>query len=109
MSTIDRQRAILDILFRERHATAKKLAEMFGVSERTIRSDIEELSCHYPIFTVRGRYGGGIQIEKGFWAGVKLSQKQANLLHNLRDSLSGDDLAIMDSILDQFAPYKGGH
>lgn len=107
LSTLDRQLAILDILSRERHATAKNLAEAFGVSERTIRSDIEELSCHFPIQTVRGRYGGGIRLEKELRFGIKLSHKQVDLLCRLRNSLMGDDLTVMDSILEQFAPSAG--
>ena len=53
----ERRAAILDALCIRRQDTIANLAEEFGVNEKTIRRDIEELSCSYPIETVRGRYG----------------------------------------------------
>jgi len=38
------------------------LAFEFGVSERTIRRDIDALSLVAPIYTQAGRYGGGVYI-----------------------------------------------
>lgn len=50
----ERRAAIFDALCIRRHDTVENLASEFGVSEKTIRRDIEELSCSYPIETVRG-------------------------------------------------------
>ena len=49
----ERRAAIFDALCIRRHDTVENLASEFGVSEKTIRRDIEELSCSYPIETVR--------------------------------------------------------
>ena len=41
----ERRAAILDALCIRRQDTIANLAEEFGVNEKTIRRDIEELSC----------------------------------------------------------------
>ena len=56
-SKIARQHAILETLSFRRHATMTELAEMFGVSTRTIYSDVLDLSREYPVDTKRGKYG----------------------------------------------------
>ena len=83
------------------------LAALFGVSERTIRNDILTLSCSYPIQTVRGRYGGGVVLADWFRRESKtLSPKQESLLRRVAEALTGEDLAVMNSILAQFALCK---
>lgn len=106
INTIERREAILDALCIRRKDTAENLAQEFGVSERTIRNDIVELSCSYPIEMVRGRHGGGIKVAEWFRRTVKtLNPKQAELLKRLAPMLSGADLETMNSIISQFAPY----
>lgn len=103
----DRRLAILEYLCQVRHDSIANLATMFGVSKRTIRYDITALSCSYPITTVRGANCGGVFVAKWFHLDQRrLSPPQVELLHRLKDSLSGEDLVIMDSILSQFAPYS---
>ena len=104
----ERQGAILNFLFRKRYATEKELAEMFGVSERTIRKDIAAIGCIRPVKTVRGRYNSGVWLEDWFVPDANtLSSKQEGLLTRLRVPLVGEDLIVMNSILTQFAPAKG--
>ena len=89
MTMFERQSAILNLIYRERHTTETKLAEMFGVSNRTIRKDIISLACIVPIKTVRGRYGGGIWLEDWFDPNSNyLSATQENLLKRIRDRKS---------------------
>ena len=103
----DRRLAILEYLCQVRHDSVANLAAMFGVCKRTIRYDITALSCSYPITTVRGANGGGVFVAKWFHLNRKtLSDSQLELLYRLRESLSGNDLTTMDSILSQFAPYS---
>ena len=84
----------------------ERRAAIFDASEKTIRRDIEELSCSYPIETVRGRYGGGVKVADWYHQNRKtLSPEQAELLKRLAPSLEGDDLAVMNSIISQFSPY----
>lgn len=80
------------------------LAFEFGVSTRTIRNDIDILSLSYPIETIRGRYGGGVKVADGYYLNRKyLKPEQQELLERLRTSLSGNDLAVINSILKDFA------
>ena len=61
----DRQKRIYEIVRARGHVTSSSLAAELGVTERTIRSDVEELSCEYPIEIVPGN-GGGIRLQAGF-------------------------------------------
>ncbi len=107
MTMFERHSAILNLIYRERHTTEAKLAEMFGVSERTIRKDIVCLACILPIKTVRGRYGGGIWLEDWFDPNSNvLSAAQEDLLKRVGKTLAGKDLLVLNSILIQFAPSK---
>lgn len=102
----ERRAAILDVLCVRRQDTVANLAEEFGVNEKTIRRDIEELACSYPIETVRGRYGGGVKVLDWYHRKVRmLSPEQAALLKKLAPGLEGHDLEVMNSIITQFAPY----
>lgn len=104
MTPSERRDAIIDVLCKRRQDTVANLAHKFGVSVRTIKYDIEELTLAHPIETIRGRYGGGVRIADGYYAGRKyLKQNQKELLVKLSDKLSGDDLAVMKSILRDFA------
>jgi predicted DNA-binding transcriptional regulator YafY len=107
MTAIERREAILDVLCVRRKDQVKNLAVEFGVSEKTIRTDLEVLGCSYPIETVRGRYGGGVQVADWYHRGRKyLSPEQADLLKRIAPSLEGSDLEILNSILNKFAPYQ---
>ena len=58
LGTADRRCMIMKTLFTKKHITIQELALHFGVSERTIRRDIEQLSLSEPIYTQPGKYGG---------------------------------------------------
>ena len=106
MTVTERREAILDALCVRREEKIKNLAAEFGVTERTIRTDLEVLGCSYPIETVRGRYGGGVKVADWYHRNRSyLSTEQADLLAQLARSLEGRDLEVMTSILDKFAPY----
>ena len=61
MTATDRRMEIISILVVSGHATAKELAQEFGVTRRTILRDIAALSYGYPIYTKPGA-GGGVFI-----------------------------------------------
>ena len=65
MSANERRAEIIRILEGRREEKRKNLASQLGVSERTIRYDIEALMTEYPIETVRGN-GGCIRLAKGY-------------------------------------------
>lgn len=104
MNPNDRRLEIIEILCLRRQETMPNLAHELGVSIETIKRDITILSLSYPIETIRSRYGGGIRIREGY----KLNQKflkptQQDLLERLRPTLSGEDLATLESIFHDFA------
>lgn len=66
MEASERRTAILKLLCRRRYETIKNLVHEFGVSERTVRRDIEVLSYNEPIYTQAGKYGGGIYITDNY-------------------------------------------
>lgn len=103
----ERRELLLESLLQRREDTIDNLASEFGVNERTIRRDIEQLTSSYPLETVRGRYGGGVRVADWYRQGRRLlSYEQAALLDKLASTLQGEERAVMDSILAQFAPYS---
>ncbi len=72
MKSFERKLEILKVLNNRRKETISNLAIEFGVSERTIRRDIEDLSLRFPIYTVQGRYKGGVHIMEGVEIDKKL-------------------------------------
>ena len=105
MSATDRRSQLLNTLMRRRQDTAENLAQEFGVSERTIRNDVLELSFTLPIETVRGRYGGGIKLAD-WWvpSRTSLAPEQANAIRKAAQFLEGEDRQALQSILAQFSP-----
>ena len=100
----ERREAIYAELRAKRHLTIGYLAEKYGVNERTIRRDVEELTLVYPIETVCGRYGGGVKLSDWYQpTRSALSPEQMALLKKLAPSLEGNDLAVLNSIISQFA------
>ena len=106
MSTIERRQMILEYLSDYRQATYRDLAERFGVSKNTIVTDIVELTCSAPIYTVPGK-GGGIRVADGWYMGRRyLHSDQEALLRELLIGLQPDQQRIMQSILSSFAKPK---
>ena len=107
MGPNERRQEIMETLCHRRQETMNNLAFEFGVSIRTIRNDIDILSLSYPLETIRGRYGGGVRVMDGFYINRKyLKPEQKELLERLGAQLSGKDLAIMNSIFNDFALDK---
>ena len=105
MSPNERRNNIYAELRAQRHLNINYLAEKYSVNEKTIRRDIDELTLTYPIETVRGRYGGGVKLSDWYHpTRTTLCPEQVALLKKLAPSLQVDDLAVLNSILTQFAP-----
>lgn len=102
MNANERRMQILDVLCDRRHESIDNLAFEFGVSRRTIRYDIEILTCSYPIYTTQGN-GGGVHVVDGYRRGKQyLSDKESDLLEKLAARLSGEDFATMQAILKKY-------
>ncbi len=106
-NTTERRQEMLEFLCQVRHTNLAIIMERFGISRATAIRDIQLLSCSYPIDTQQGG-GGGIYIADGFRLGMKyLTDDQSDLLEKLSDTLSGEELATMQSILKTFSnPIK---
>ncbi len=101
-SALDRRQAILEVLSDRRFETIDNLASEFNVDRRSIRRDIEILSCSAPIFTVKGR-NGGVRVMDGYYYGNRyLNSIQEDLLKRVSENLDDTDKKIMQSILTAF-------
>ena len=102
MTATERYSEILMKILRCGHVKISDLQEKFQVSRSTIKRDIREISRHFPIRSVEGRYGG-IFLDKDYRFGMKyLTNPQANLLEKISASLTGEDLILMRGNLNMF-------
>ena len=110
MGTAERRSQIMKILCRRRHETVRNLAAAFGVSERTIRRDIEVLSGSEPIYTQAGRYCGGVYVVEGYSIDrMYMTEEQIRVLDKLlkhtdrnQEILSGGELTTLKRIIDDY-------
>ena len=103
MGCEERRQRILEAISDRRFETVANLAQEFGVSIRTIKYDIEALSCSAPIYTVQGN-GGGIRVADGWYVGRRyLHDDQEALLRKLFNGLQPEDQKTMAAILTAFA------
>ena len=104
MDAVERRQQILELLCQRRKDTMQNVAAELGVSERTIRRDVEILTRSYPLETVCGRYGGGVRVADWYHLDrQRMSPKQTALLRRLAADLRGEDLEVMEQILLKFA------
>lgn len=105
MNFAERREVELELLSQKKQVTYMELAQECGVSRETIRKDILNLMCSYPIETVRGRYGGGVRALPNFTLRPKtLSSEQAAFLEGLKSRVTDHELPVLISILEQFSP-----
>ena len=84
MSVAERRREIMNKLCLRRYDTISNLAVEFGVSERTIRRDIDILSISEPIYTQPGRYSGGVYVVDGYYINNKyMTDIEISLLNKI--------------------------
>ena len=103
MTAAERRDEIMNVLVSRRHVTAAELADMFGVTGRTIRSDMLALTATYPIEPVFGRYGGGYRLADWFRPSRKvLAPEQIDAIRKAAPFLEGKDQQALLSILTQF-------
>ena len=67
MKALERRQALIELLCERRHDKIGNLAFEFGVNEKTIRRDIQELSLSYPIYTECSRGKAGVYIEESYY------------------------------------------
>ena len=100
LSSSKRRDEILDILYSCGHKTIASLASEFGVSTRTIKTDIKHLLEEgHPIDQRAGRYGGGLYIMDSAASRRRFTSDERNLLERLSRALTGKDAEVMAGII----------
>lgn len=103
MKANERRQALLEHLCEVRQSTLENLAFHFSVSLSTIRRDVLELSLSYPVYTVCGKYDGGVYIANDYYLGKRfLSPEQEELLASIAPTLDDDRRKVMESIIRKF-------
>lgn len=106
MTAADRRMEIISILVVSGHATAKELAQEFGVTRRTILRDISSLSYGYPIYTKSGA-GGGIFIMDNYKPyNNTLTYTEQEWLKKKYNAAEGEDKKILKRILRKYGSHK---
>lgn len=107
MTASERRMQIIQLLCKRRQERIENLAFEFGVSIRTIKYDIEELSLSYPIYTVPGRHNGGVYIAEDYYLGKQyLSVEQLQAISSLLDKVDDDQRKVLESIITDFGKKK---
>jgi DeoR/GlpR family transcriptional regulator of sugar metabolism len=102
MSTGERQREIIRILLGRRFETMQNLAAEIGVSDRTIRRDVLNLTTAYPLETVLGKFGG---VKLPGWYNPHrnlLSRERQEALTRAINAMDADTAKLLREILTEF-------
>ena len=106
MNTNNRRIEILNILVVRRRTTAKELAEEFGVTDRTIRNDIQALSLGFPVYTQQGG-DGGIFIKEDYKPYINtLSSEELKILREVYGQAEKAQKKILLQIIHKYGPDK---
>ena len=107
MKATERRQALLEYLCEVRRTTITNIQEEFNVSRSTAKRDVFELSLSYPVYTVCGKYGGGVYIANDYYFGKQyLTEEQLELLIFLKSKVGDDQRMILDSIVKKFGKVK---
>ncbi len=95
---------IIYILLNKKIATAKELAEHFGVSQRTIYRDVDTLSlAGIPVYTEKGK-GGGISLLPDYVLNKSiLSEQEQNEILSALQGLSSVKTTETDQVLEKLS------
>ena len=107
-STNERRQLILEFISDRRFVKMQMIADEFGISLRTAKTDVQILSCSYPIITENCR-GGGVRAMDGWYLSRRyLHDDQEALLRSLLPGLAPEEQKTMEQILTAFAKPKKG-
>lgn len=111
MNQAERRQTLIYVLCLRRHDKICNLAREFGVCERTIRYDVEALSCEYPIKTERGRHNGGVWVAEEYYLHQRssgenvLNREQIDVLNKAISCMNNNhDKEVLNGIRIQFSP-----
>lgn len=110
MGTAERRLEILKYLCKARKSTMPQLAQMFGVSVRTIQRDIFEIEAtfHIPLEVKCGKYNGGIYVIGNYsFDHTYMRDDEIALLCKikgiLKTTLSEDENALLAQIIKSYS------
>ena len=109
MGTAERRLEILKYLCKYRRATMPQLAEMFGVSVRTIQRDIFEIewTFHVPLDVRCGKYDGGVYVMGDYsFDRAYMHKDELSLLSKVRElvknQLSDKENALLSQMIKTY-------
>lgn len=105
-SATERRQLILEYISEKRFVKIQAIADEFNITTRTVKSDIQLLSCSYPIETRTGRYGGVFAADGWYLSRRYLHDDQEALLRKLLPGLQPEEQKTMEGILAAFAKPK---
>ena len=106
MTTLERRKQIIEMLCERREMTVPVLADILGVSHRTIQRDVLELSLSYPIYQQSGKHGG-ICVDEHYYLNKQyLSEEQALALQMAIENAPEESRSALLSILTKFQRPK---
>ncbi len=115
MNPSQRRYVILKKLCRRRYDTVQNLATELNVSPRTIERDIDILSATEPVYTLCGRYNGGVYVVDDYSMDrmymndteIHVLQKLYTIVNNSTDLLTYTELKVLESIIAQYTKPTG--
>lgn len=111
MGSGERRKEIMRILCRRRHETIPNLASEFGVCKRTIARDISILSMVEPIYTLYGRYDGGVYVMDNYYIErMYMNENELDVLNKLylhtsseeKCDLNAEEVGILSTIISRY-------
>lgn len=95
MKQSERRDELKRLLFLRRYDTMNNLAKELGVSTRTIRRDLVSLCLSEAIYTVPGRYTGGVYVLENFNPNFKrFNEKEIKVLTKIICYLEREKVTI---------------
>jgi len=106
VSANERRAEIIKIMVSRRQENMQVLAAEFGVSDRTIRTDIEVLTAEYPLETVRGN-GGGVRIADWYHPHKNImSKEQISVLEQMLPLANEEQRKVLNQMLREYGSNK---
>ncbi len=96
MTTNERRRKIRYLLRVKRRESVATLAQVCGVTARTIRRDIVRMSAELPIYTVPGPGGGVFMLEERQREDLLLTSRQVKMLGALLGRLLSENTVLSE-------------
>jgi len=105
-NTTERRQYILEYISDHRAVTMREIADEFGISLRTAKTDVQILACSHPVYTQQGGAGGVKAVDGWYLSRRYLHDDQEAFLRSLLPGLQPEEKEQMEKILLAFAKPK---